>query len=135
MIGIVIVTHAGLAQEFIAALEHVMGKKQQNIMPVCIAPDADMGDMLNVITQNVAQVDMGQGVVILTDMFGGTPSNLAISLTENKNIEVLAGINLPALIKLVSIRHNTPLTQAVSIARDAGIKYMTVTSDFFCNNG
>jgi len=103
MIGIVIVTHGHLANEFISALEHVTGKQQQ-IAAVCIEPDDDMDSMRDIIAENVSLVDDGEGVVIMTDTFGGTPSNLYISVTKNRNIEVLAGINLPALIKLATIR-------------------------------
>ena len=129
MIGIVIVTHGHLADEFISALEHVTGK-QKNIMSVCIAPDDDMDMMRQNIDEKIKSVETGYGVVVMTDMFGGTPSNLSISVTQNRNIEVLAGINLPALIKLATIRCDTPLNQAVEIARDAGRKYITVASDF-----
>ena len=132
MIGIVIVTHGHLANEFIAALEHVTGKQTQ-ISAVCIAPDDDMDSMRNLIAENVSLVDDGSGVVIMTDMFGGTPSNLSISVTKDRNIEVLAGINLPALIKLATIRRNNDLLTSVTMARDAGRKYMTATCDFFKN--
>ncbi|MEM6603639.1 MAG: PTS fructose transporter subunit IIA [Pseudomonadota bacterium] len=119
MIGIVIVTHGHLADEFIAALEHVTGA-QTHIASVCIQPDDNMDDMRAVISEKTSQVDTGAGVVIMTDMFGGTPSNLSLSVTQDKNIEVLAGINLPALVKLATIRHNMDLVGAVNCARDAG---------------
>jgi len=127
MIGMVLVTHGRLAEEFIAALEHVVGEQQQ-IRAVCIGPDDDMEQRRQDILNSVAAVDDGAGVVVLTDMFGGTPSNLAISIMDKAKVEVIAGVNLPMLIKLASVRHNETLTHAVSAAREAGQKYINVAS-------
>jgi PTS system mannose-specific IIA component len=127
MIGLVIVTHGGLATEFRAALEHVVGPQQQ-IETVSIGPDDDMELRREEILQSVGRVDKGKGVAVLTDMFGGTPSNLAISVMEDAKIEVICGINLPMLIKLATIRADTPLPDAVNQAKDAGRKYISVAS-------
>ncbi|MBS0251656.1 MAG: PTS sugar transporter subunit IIA [Proteobacteria bacterium] len=127
MIGLVIVTHGGLAQEFRSALEHVVGK-QQALETIAIGPDDDMEARRLEILNAVQSVDNGKGVIILTDMFGGTPSNLAISVMDETKAEVIAGISLPILVKLASIRAETPLDQAVIMARDAGKKYIKVAS-------
>ncbi|HET8727230.1 MAG TPA: PTS sugar transporter subunit IIA [Alphaproteobacteria bacterium] len=127
MIGMVLVTHGRLAEEFIAALEHVVGV-QQNVDAVCIGPDDDMEQRRLEILDKVAKVDGGRGVVLLTDMFGGTPSNLAISVMDKANVEVIAGVNLPMLIKLASVRGAEPLADAVGHAREAGQKYINVAS-------
>ncbi|MBX9683238.1 MAG: PTS sugar transporter subunit IIA [Hyphomicrobium sp.] len=127
MIGLVIVTHGGLATEFRHALEHVVGR-QLGLETVAIGPDDDMDARRLEILNAVHRVDTGKGVIILTDMFGGTPSNLAISVMDEAKAEVIAGINLPILVKLASIRGELPLAQAVSMARDAGRKYIKVAS-------
>ncbi|HEX4767247.1 MAG TPA: PTS sugar transporter subunit IIA [Lichenihabitans sp.] len=127
MIGMVLVTHGHLATEFRAALEHVVGP-QRDIATITIGPDDDMEQRRQDIVAAVATVDSGHGVVLLTDMFGGTPSNLAISVMNGAQIEVVAGINLPMLIKLASVREATDLEQAVLQAQDAGRKYINVAS-------
>jgi mannose PTS system EIIA component len=127
MIGMVLVTHGRLATEFIAALEHVVGEQEQ-VAAVCIGPDDDMEQRRLDILNSVAEVDDGSGVVLLTDMFGGTPSNLAISIMDKAKVEVIAGVNLPMLIKLASVRHSEKLANAVLAARDAGQKYINVAS-------
>ncbi len=127
MIGLVLVTHGKLANEFVLALEHVVGKQTQ-IVPICIGPDDDMEIRRNDILSAVDKVNSGQGAVVLTDMFGGTPSNLAISIMEKVKIEVIAGLNLPMLIKLASLREGQSLEDAVEGARDAGIKYINIAS-------
>jgi len=127
MIGLVIVTHGGLAREFRAALEHVVGAQQQ-IETISIGPEDDMEMRREEILQAVGKVDTGGGVAVLTDMFGGTPSNLAISVMEDAKIEVICGINLPMLIKLATIRGETPLASAITQAKDAGRKYISVAS-------
>ncbi|HUV33141.1 MAG TPA: PTS sugar transporter subunit IIA [Devosiaceae bacterium] len=128
MIGMVLVTHGALAQEFRAALEHVVGPQTQ-CETVSIGPDDDMEIRRNDILKAVGEVDTGKGVVILTDMFGGTPSNLAISVMENRDIEVIAGVNLPMLIKLARVRGETDVKTAVRDAQDAGRKYINVAND------
>jgi PTS system mannose-specific IIA component len=127
MIGLVLVTHGRLAEEMCAALEHVVGK-QTNIASVCIGPDDDMEQRREDIIAKVKDVDDGDGVVVLTDMFGGTPSNLAISIMDQSNVEVIAGMNLPMLIKLASVRENSPIEEAITSAQEAGRKYINVAS-------
>ena len=127
MIGIVLVTHGRLAVEFRQALEHVMGTQAQ-VESVTIGPDDDVEQRRNEIIESVKRVDTGDGVAILTDMFGGTPSNLAISVMSRPKVEVLAGINLPMLIKLAKVRATASLADAVSAAQEAGRKYCTIAS-------
>ena len=127
MIGMVLVTHGRLAAEFVAALEHIVGP-QQAIAAICIGPDDDMEQRRQDILHSVGEVDTGDGVVLLTDMFGGTPSNLAISVMDRGKVEVIAGINLPMLIKLASLRQTEPLAEAVRGAQEAGRKYINVAS-------
>ena len=133
MIGLVLVTHGRLAEEFILALEHVVGP-QRAIKAVCIGPEDDMDLRRQDILQAVADVDEGQGAIILTDMFGGTPSNLAISVMDKVPVEVIAGINLPMLIKLASVRGKCPLAQAVAAAQEAGRKYINVASQLLAGD-
>ena len=127
MIGLVLVTHGRLADEFKAALEHVMGPQKQ-IEAVTIGAEDDSDLCRSDIIEAVNRVDSGDGVAILTDMFGGTPSNLAISVMEQTRAEVIAGLNLPMLIKLASVRTREPLDVCVSQAQDAGRKYTSVAS-------
>ena len=127
MIGLVLVTHGRLAQEFRAALEHVVGP-QSDIETVSIGPDDDVERRRQDILDAVAKVACGSGVILLTDMFGGTPSNLAISVMEAGKVEVIAGVNLPMLIKLASVRTEKPLGQAIEDAQEAGRKYINVAS-------
>lgn len=127
MIGLVIVTHGRLAAEFVFAMEHVVGP-QPMVEAVCIGPDDDM-EVRRADIQKAAQaVDDGVGVIILTDMFGGTPSNLSISLLKEDAVEVIAGVNLPMLIRLASVRRNKSLCEAVAAAQSAGQKYIHVAS-------
>ncbi len=128
MIGMILVTHGHLANEFVAATEHVVGP-QEDIRAVCIGPDDDMEVRRQEIVEAIADTNSGSGVVLLTDMFGGTPSNLAISLLDKDNVEVIAGINLPMLIKLASVRRDATLGEAVAAAEDAGHKYINVASN------
>ncbi|MBA4759287.1 PTS sugar transporter subunit IIA [Sphingosinicella sp.] len=127
MIGIVLVTHGRLAAEFVAAMEHVVGP-QKNVASICIDADDDMEVRRADIAGAVKAVDAGRGVVILTDMFGGTPSNLAISLLSGGHVEVIAGVNLPMLIRLASVRGEMKLADAVAAAQEAGRKYISVAS-------
>lgn len=128
MIGMVLVTHGRLAEEFRSALEHVVGP-QEHCETVSIGPDDDMEERRNDIINAVETVDKDKGVVILTDMFGGTPSNLAISVMQNRDVEVVAGVNLPMLVKLARIRDDMDLRDAVREAQDAGRKYINVAND------
>ncbi len=127
MIGLVVVTHGRLAAEFIAAMEHVVGPQAQCVA-VCIEASDDMEEKRAEIATAAAAVDSGKGVILLTDMFGGTPSNLAISLLGQPNLEVIAGINLPMLIKLSSVRKTKSVGESVDMAQEAGRKYISVAS-------
>ncbi len=127
MIGLVLVTHGRLAEEFRLALEHVVGP-QSGIETIAIGPDDRMENRRSDIAEAIARVDSGSGVIILTDMFGGTPSNLAISLLEIGRVEVVAGLNLPMLVKLARIRKDYVLEKAATAAQDAGRKYINVAS-------
>lgn len=127
MIGMVLVTHGRLAAEFVDALEHVVGSQTQ-IAAVCIGADDDMEQRRQDILRSIAEVDSGDGTVLLTDMFGGTPSNLAISVMDRAKIEVIAGVNLPMLIKLASLRKTESLERTVRGAQEAGRKYINVAS-------
>ncbi len=128
MIGLVLVTHGGLAREFLAAVEHVVGP-QERVVLVCIGPDDDMEERRQQIIDGVAEVNEGDGVVVVTDMFGGTPSNLAISVLDQGHVEVIAGMNLPMLIKRASLRVDRPIGAVVAEAREAGRKYINVASE------
>jgi PTS system mannose-specific IIA component len=127
MIGIVLVTHGRLADELVAALEHVVGP-QRAIATVCIGPNDDMERRRKDILDGIARVDEGEGAIVLTDMFGGTPSNLAISVMQEAHVEVIAGVNLPMLVKLASVRTTHSLPEAVADAQEAGRKYINVAS-------
>ncbi len=127
MIGLIVVTHGNLAREFVAALEHVVGPQQQ-IKAISIFPNDDMEERRNAILEAAKSVSTGDGVIILTDMFGGTPSNLSISVMDGGSIEVIAGVNLPMLVKLARIREEAQLTDALKQAQDAGRKYIHVAS-------
>jgi len=134
MIGLVIVTHCGLALEFRSALEHVVGPQAQ-LETVSIGPDDDAAVRRGQIVDAIHRTDTGDGVIVLTDMFGGTPSNLAISVMDEANDEVIAGINLPILVKLASVRSEMPLADAVVSAREAGRKYIKVASQELSGEG
>ena len=127
MIGLVVVTHGRLAVELIAALEHVVGP-QSAVRTICIDPDDDMEKRRKEILSSVEEVDSGKGVILLTDMFGGTPSNLAISIMEQTNVEIIAGVNMPMLIKLASNRKAGSLKKVALEAQDAGRKYINIAS-------
>ena len=129
MIGMILVTHGRLAEEFVHAMEHVVGA-QPDVETVCIGPHDDMEARRKEIAKAIKKVDSGEGAVILTDLFGGTPSNLAISLLKAGKTEVIAGINLPMLIRLAGARKTMGLTAAVAAARDAGRNYITIASEF-----
>jgi mannose PTS system EIIA component len=134
MIGLVLVTHGRLAVEFRVAMEHVVGP-QQGIETICIGPDDDMESRRADIAAAVKTVNSGNGVILLTDLFGGTPSNLAISLLQAGEVEVIAGVNLPMLIRLESARKVMKVKDAVAAAREAGQKYISVASELLGNTG
>lgn len=133
MIGIVIITHGNLAREFRAVLEHVVGPQNQ-IAAISITPDDDMEERREAILRAMNSVDTGDGTVLLTDMFGGTPSNLAISAMNGANVEVIAGVNLPMLIKLARVREEGSLREAADEAREAGQKYIRVVSEMLAGS-
>jgi PTS system mannose-specific IIA component len=128
MIGLILVTHGKLANEFLVALEHVVGP-QTSVATICIGPHDDMEARRHEIAAAIKTVDTGKGVIILSDLFGGTPSNLAISLLDSGRVEVIAGVNLPMLIRLDSARKNLDVKEAVAAAREAGRKYISVASE------
>jgi len=128
MIGLVLVTHGRLAEEFVRAMIHVVGP-QERVAPIAIGPDDDMEERRADIAAAIKDVDVGNGVIVLTDLFGGTPSNLAISLMERGRVEVIAGMNLPMLIRLGSARKSMTVVAAVAAAREAGRKYISVASE------
>lgn len=128
MFGIVIVTHGKLAEAFISVTEHVVGHQEQ-IEAVGIEPEDDAGDARERILNAIKKVSTGGGVVILTDMFGGTPSNLAISVMDNRDVEVIAGVNLPMMIKLTSIRDKVSMAEAVIQAQESAKKYINVAGN------
>lgn len=128
LLGLVLVTHGRLADEFVTAMEHVVGP-QRAIATVCIGPNDNMEARRTEISDAIRRVDGGRGVIILTDLFGGTPSNLAISLMDSGRFEVIAGINLPMLIRLESARKTMSVQDAVRAAREAGQKYISVASE------
>ena len=132
MIGMVLVTHGQLATEFRSALEHVVGPQTQ-IETITIGPEDDMESRRKDIVAAVKRVNTGEGVVVLTDMFGGTPSNLALSCMNGGSVEVVAGINLPMLIKLASLRQTEKLADAVRGAQEAGRKYINVASQLLAD--
>lgn len=127
MIGLVLVTHGNLADEFKNALEHVVGT-QEAVETICIGPEDDMDHRREDIVNAVEKAERGYGVIILTDMFGGTPSNLSISVMDRGKVEVIAGVNLPMLIKLARIREDDDMEKSLQEAQDAGKKYINVAS-------
>ena len=129
MIGLILVTHGRLAEEFVSAMEHVVGQ-QDAIATICIGPNDDMEDRRQEIADAIETVDTGSGAIMLTDLFGGTPSNLAISLLQQGRTEVIAGINLPMLIRLAGARKEMKLGAAAAAAREAGRNYITLASEF-----
>ena len=134
VIGLVLVTHGRLAEELRQVMEHVVGP-QKAVATVCIGPDDDMEQRRREILERVDAMDAGRGVVVLTDMFGGTPSNLAISILDRPGVEVIAGVNLPMLIKLASARIGGTLAEAAAAARDAGRKYISIASEVLGGTG
>ena len=129
MIGMILVTHGNLAVEFVHAMQHVVGR-QEDVATVCIGPNDDMEKRRREIADAILAVDSGEGAIILTDLFGGTPSNLAISLMEAGRVEVIAGINLPMLIRLAKARGCMTVGNAARAARDAGRNYITIASEY-----
>lgn len=129
MIGMILVTHGNLAEEFVHAMQHVVGR-QEAVATVCIGPNDDMERRRQDIAAAIQEVNSGEGAIILTDLFGGTPSNLAISLMDAGHVEVIAGINLPMLIRLAKARNSMSVHDAALAARDAGRNYITIASEY-----
>jgi PTS system mannose-specific IIA component len=134
MIGLVLVTHGALARAFVAALEHVVGP-QKNVVAVCIEAEDDMEARRREILDAVRSVNGGDGVVLMTDMFGGTPSNLAISVMKETDVEVITGVNLPMLIKFASLRDDATLASLVVAVQEAGRKYINIASSLLADAG
>jgi len=134
MIGVVVVAHGKLAEALVAVTEHVVGKQAQ-MLAVGIGPEEDPETAREAIQQALKNANTGQGVIILTDMFGGTPSNLAISVMKSEEVEVIAGVNLPMMIKLASVRGSAPFDEAVTQAQDAARKYINVAGNLLANKG
>ena len=130
MIGIVIVSHSNIAVEFLSVLEHIV-VKQENIEAISIFPNDDVEKKRKEIIKSIKKVDRDKGVIVLTDMFGGTPSNLAISVMDEEKVEVVAGVNLPMLIKISSLRNECNIKELIKISQESGRKYMNVASAFF----
>ena len=130
MIGVVLVSHANIAKEMFSVIQHIVGP-QENIIAISIFPEDDMEKKRLEILEAVKKVDTGKGVIVLTDMFGGTPSNLAISVMENEKIEVVAGMNLPMMIKMMSLRDKKKIKDLIKISQESGRKYINVASAFF----
>ena len=130
MIGVLIVSHSNIAKEFLKVIEHIVGK-QEFIKAISIFPDDDVEKKRKEIISSIKDLNKGKGVVILTDMFGGTPSNLAISVMEEEKVEVVAGVNLPMLIKISSLRGECNIKDLIKISQESGRKYMNVASAFF----
>ena len=130
MIGIVIVSHSNIAAEFLSVLEHIVGK-QESMKAISIFPDDNVEKKRKEIISSIKDLNQGKGVIILTDMFGGTPSNLAISVMEEEKVEVVAGVNLPMLIKISSLRGECNIKDLIKISQESGRKYMNVASAFF----
>ena len=130
MIGVVIVSHANIAKELLGVIQHIVGP-QEKIVSISIFPEDDMKKKRQEIIDAVKDVDSGKGVVVLTDMFGGTPSNLAISVMQKEKIEVVAGVNLPMLIKMMSLRKKLSIKDVIKKSQEAGRKYINVASAFF----
>ena len=129
MIGLVLVTHGRLAEEFVHAMEHVVGPQEQ-VATICIGPNDDIEQRRAEIAEAVETVDTGEGTIVLTDLFGGTPSNLAISLLDAGRVEVIAGINLPMLIRLANARQKLGMVEAIAAGQQAGRNYITIASEF-----
>ncbi len=130
MIGVVLVSHANIAKEMVNVIQHIVGP-QDNIIAISIFPDDNIEKKRIEILESVKKVDKGKGVIVLTDMFGGTPSNLAISVMENERIEVVAGVNLPMLIKMMSLRDKKPIKDLIKVSQESGRKYINIASAFF----
>tara|TARA_B100000401_G_scaffold316822_1_gene218922 strand:- start:120 stop:542 length:423 start_codon:yes stop_codon:yes gene_type:complete len=130
MIGILIVSHSNIAKEFLKVIEHIVGK-QESMKAISIFPDDNVEKKRKEIISSIKDLNQGKGVIILTDMFGGTPSNLAISVMEEEKVEVVAGVNLPMLIKISSLRGECNIKDLIKISQESGRKYMNVASAFF----
>ncbi len=127
MIGIIVVTHGGLAQELVAITQHVVGQVD-GVRSIGVGPDDDLEKRRAEIREAVAAVDAGAGVIIVTDMFGGTPANLAATQQVKGRVEVLAGANLPMMIRLMESRETLGVVEAAEAACEAGRRFIAVAS-------
>ena len=133
MIGIIIVTHGNLALELKSAMEHILGA-QKNIEIICISSDDDLDERKNDIEGSIKKIDNNSGIVMLTDMFGGTPSNLAISFLKTGKIEIISGVNLPMLVKLIGLRDSNDLSGVAQETKDSAQKYISIASEILSEN-
>ncbi|MDA8852193.1 PTS sugar transporter subunit IIA [Hyphomicrobiales bacterium] len=133
MIGIIIVTHGNLALELKSAMEHILGV-QKNIEIICISSDDDLDERKNDIEGSIKKIDSNNGIVILTDMFGGTPSNLAISFLKTGKIEIISGVNLPMLVKLIGLRDSNDLNEVAQETKNSAQKYISIASEILSEN-
>jgi PTS system mannose-specific IIA component len=133
MIGIIIVTHGNLALELKSAMEHILGV-QKNIEIICISSDDDLDERKNDIKSSIKKIDNNNGIVMLTDMFGGTPSNLAISFLKTGKIEIISGVNLPMLVKLIGLRDSNDLNRVAQETKDSAQKYISIASEILSEN-
>ena len=133
MIGIIIITHGNLALELKSAMEHILGI-QKNIEIISIKPDDDLEIKKSALEESIKKVDEENGVIILTDMFGGTPSNLAISLLKIGKVEIISGVNLPMLIKLIGLRDSNDLQKVATESKESAQKYISIASEILSEN-
>ena len=133
MIGIIIVTHGNLALELKSAMEHILGV-QKNIEIICISSDDDLDERKNDIEGSIKKIDNNNGIVMLTDMFGGTPSNLAISFLKTGKIEIISGVNLPMLVKLIGLRDSNDLNGVAQETKNSAQKYISIASEILSEN-
>ncbi len=134
MVGLIIVAHFNLAKEMAAAVELIVGKQEQ-FAPIDIFPNEDMEDIKKKIVSRLKAVDSGDGVIILTDMFGGTPSNISLSFLEEGKVEVVTGVNLPMLIKLATYRKEKPLNELARFITGYGQKNIYLATDVLKSRG
>jgi PTS system mannose-specific IIA component len=134
MIGVLIVCHCGLAQEFLKTLELIIGPVER-FHAISIDPQRDVESIRSEISSALKKVDTGEGALVLTDMFGGTPSNISLSFLDEKKVEVISGVNLPMLIKLASFREGKNLEELASFIKAYGQKNISIASEILRSRG
>ncbi len=135
MIGIVLITHGNLAEELLSAVKFVLsGEPVIKMTGVSLDPNKEFDTFKKVIEKAIKSVDQGDGILLVTDMFGGTPSNVGLTFLDENNIEVISGVNLPMLLKLSTIKENVSLQEAIKIAEKAGRDNIIVASKLLDNN-